>query len=184
MDDNAEIEQQVRRWLEEVVIGLNLCPFAAKPNKLGRIRIAVTEATTEEDLLLALQDEMSLLDSVEEDETETTLLVLPHMLDNFEDYNQFLDLVDVWLGEFGWEGNYQVASFHPDYQFADTEADDDSNLTNRSPWPILHLIRESSIARAVASYPDVEGIPGRNIERVEALSAAEKRRLFPYLFGG
>ncbi len=183
MDDNAEIEQQVRHWLEEVVIGLNLCPFAAHPNKLGRIRIAVSEAADEESLLEDLQEEMSLLDTSEESEIETTLLAVPHMLDDFEQYNQFFDLVDIWLREFGWEGNYQVASFHPDYQFADTEADDPGNLTNRSPWPLFHLIRESSIDRALASHPDVDGIPARNIARVKELSAQERRRLFPYLFG-
>lgn len=184
MDDNAEIQQEVRRWLEEVVIGLNLCPFAHQPNKLGRIRIAVTEAADEESLLEALQDEMSLLDASEESEIETTLLVTPHMLDDFEQYNAFFDLVDVWLREFGWEGDYQVASFHPDYQFADTDPDDAGNLTNRSPWPVFHLIREASIDRALSSHPDVEGIPERNIARVEALSPEERRRLFPYLFGG
>jgi hypothetical protein len=106
------------------------------------------------------------------------------MLDDFEQYNAFFDLVDVWLREFGWEGDYQVASFHPDYQFADTDPDDPGNLTNRSPWPVFHLIREASIDRALSSHPDVEGIPERNIARVEALSPEERRRLFPYLFGG
>ncbi|THF63219.1 DUF1415 domain-containing protein [Pseudothauera rhizosphaerae] len=184
MDDKAEIEQQTRRWLEDVVIGLNLCPFAHQPHQHGRIRITVTEAADEESLLEALQEEMSLLDAAEETEIETTLLVTPYMLDDFEQYNQFFDLVDVWLQEFGWEGDYQVASFHPDYRFADTDPDDPGNLTNRSPWPVFHLIRESSIDRALASHPDVDGIPARNIERVKALGADERRRLFPYLFGG
>src|SRR5690606_24125584 len=97
MDDKDEIEQQVRRWLEDVVIGLNLCPFAHQPNKQDRIRIAVTEATDEEGLLEALQEEMSLLNASEETEIETTLLVSPYMLDDFEQYNQFFDLVDIWL---------------------------------------------------------------------------------------
>ena len=183
MNDNAEIAQQGRRWLEDVVIGLNLCPFAHQPNKLGRIRIAVTDAADEEALLEALQEEMSLLDASAEEDTETTLLAAPHLLDDFDDYNQFFDLVDIWLREFGWEGTYQVAGFHPDYRFAETAADDPGNLTNRSPWPLFHLIRESSIDRAVASYPDVDGIPARNIARVSALDGDERRRLFPYLFG-
>jgi hypothetical protein len=114
---------------------------------------------------------------------ETTLLAIPDMLENFEDYNDFLDAVDLWVEQFGWEGELQVASFHPQYQFADTEADEPGNLTNRSPWPMLHIIREESLEQAVDHYPDVEGIPERNIKRMEALSKDEKRKLFPYLFG-
>jgi hypothetical protein len=105
------------------------------------------------------------------------------MLADFEDYNQFLDLVDLWLQQFGWEGEIQVASFHPDYQFADTEPDDAGNLTNRSPWPLLHMIREESLEHALAHFPDPEGIPERNVLRMEQLSEAERKRLFPYLFG-
>ncbi|THF61463.1 DUF1415 domain-containing protein [Pseudothauera nasutitermitis] len=183
MDDLIDIEQQTRRWLEDVVIGLNLCPFAAEPNRHGRIRIAVTEAADEESLLAALQEELSLLDSLEESETETTLVAAPFVLDNFDDYNQFFDVIELWLREFGWEGTYQVAGFHPDYCFADTTPDDPGNLTNRSPWPLFHLIREASIDRAVASHPDVDGIPARNIARVSALGPEERRKLFPYLFG-
>jgi len=157
---DQQIIDDINQWLDEVVIGLNLCPFAAKPRREKRVRIAISHATDEEALLNDLQAELE-----------------------FEDYNDFLDAVDLWVEQFGWEGELQVASFHPQYQFADTEADEPGNLTNRSPWPMLHIIREESLEQAVDHYPDVEGIPERNIKRMEALSKDEKRKLFPYLFG-
>ncbi len=105
------------------------------------------------------------------------------MLEDFAQYNDFLDAVDLWVEQFGWEGELQVASFHPNYQFADTDSDEPGNLTNRSPWPLLHIIREDSLEQALEHYPDVDGIPARNILRMEALSTEEKAKLFPYLFG-
>ena len=116
-------------------------------------------------------------------ELETTLLAIPDMLEDFADYNDFLDAVDLWVEQFGWEGELQVASFHPQYQFADTETDDPGNLTNRSPWPLLHIIREESLEKAIEHYPDVDAIPERNVARMKALSAEERARLFPHLFG-
>lgn len=178
-----QVIEDVRQWLENVVIGLNLCPFAAKPFSERRIRIAVSQATTEEALLDDMQAELERLSDTPASELETTVLAIPAMLENFDDYNQFLDLVDLWLEQFGWEGELQVASFHPDYQFADTEPDDAGNLTNRAPWPLLHLIREDSLEAVIAHFPDVDAIPERNIARMKALTDDEKQRLFPYLFG-
>jgi hypothetical protein len=180
---DQQIIDDINQWLDEVVIGLNLCPFAAKPQREKRVRIAISHATDEETLLNDLQAELERLSDTPVDELETTLLAIPDMLENFEDYNDFLDAVDLWVEQFGWEGELQVASFHPQYQFADTEADEPGNLTNRSPWPLLHIIREESLEQAIEHYPDVEGIPERNIKRMEALTADEKRKLFPYLFG-
>ncbi len=180
---DQQIIDDINQWLDEVVIGLNLCPFAAKPRREKRVRIAISHATDEEALLNDLQAELERLSDTPAEELETTLLAIPDMLENFEDYNDFLDAVDLWVEQFGWEGELQVASFHPQYQFADTEADEPGNLTNRSPWPMLHIIREESLEQAVDHYPDVEGIPERNIKRMEALSKDEKRKLFPYLFG-
>ena len=180
---DQQIIDDINQWLDEVVIGLNLCPFAAKPRREKRVRIAISHATDEETLLNDLQTELERLSDTPVDELETTLLAIPDMLENFEDYNDFLDAVDLWVEQFGWEGELQVASFHPQYQFADTEADEPGNLTNRSPWPLLHIIREESLEQAIEHYPDVEGIPERNIKRMEALTADEKRKLFPYLFG-
>ncbi len=180
---DEQIIDDVRQWLDEVVIGQQLCPFAAKPRDENRVRIAVSHATDEEALLKDLQAELERLSDTPAAELETTLLAIPDLLEDFEDYNDFLDLVDMWLEQFGWEGEMQVASFHPHYQFADTEADDAGNLTNRSPWPLLHIIREESLEQVLEHYPDAAAIPERNIARMRALSAEERQRLFPYLFG-
>ena len=180
----------VERWLKDVVIGLNLCPFAAKPFGDKRIRIEVFEGDTEAGLLEMLQSELTLMDErpienqpPEETETviETTLIVIPNMLHNFDTYNQFLDLVDALLDTFSWTGQYQIASFHPQYCFAGTAPDSPENLTNRSPYPLLHIIREASIETALQHYPNPENIPDQNIEKMEALSTDDKRRLFPHL---
>ena len=180
---DQQIIDDVNQWLDEVVIGLNLCPFAAKPQREKRVRIAVSHATDEEALLNDLQAELERLSDTPATELETTLLAIPDMLEDFADYNDFLDAVDLWVEQFGWEGELQVASFHPQYQFADTEADDPGNLTNRSPWPLLHIIREESLEKAIEHYPDVDRIPERNIARMQALTAAERAKLFPHLFG-
>ena len=202
--NNPQIKT-VERWLKDVVIGLNLCPFAAKPFGDKKIRIEVFEGDTETGLLEILQSELTIIDSNRIDDKpidskptdnrsadeqptksydtgiETTLIVIPNMLYDFENYNQFLDLVDSLLDEFSWTGQYQIASFHPQYCFAGTAPDSPENLTNRSPYPLLHIIREASIETALQHYDNPENIPDRNVENMKALSAAEKRRLFPYL---
>jgi len=180
---DEQIIADVEQWLDEVVIGLDLCPFAARPRREKRVRIAVSHATDDEALLNDLQAELERLSDTPAAELETTLLAIPDMLEDFADYNDFLDAVDLWVEQFGWEGDLQVASFHPQYQFADTEADDPGNLTNRSPWPLLHIIREESLEKAIEHYPDVDRIPERNIARMQALTAEERARLFPHLFG-
>ncbi|MDN3715853.1 DUF1415 domain-containing protein [Vibrio breoganii] len=176
-----QVEKATQDWLEQVVIGLNLCPFAHKPNKNKQIKIAVTEATSEEALLEFILLELRGLDSKEPKELETTLVVSPAMLEDFMDYNFFLDWVDALLKQEDYEGIYQVASFHPDYCFGGTEPEDAENLTNRSPYPTIHLIREESMERVLKHYPDPEAIPDNNIARVEGLTAEEKSKLFPYL---
>ena len=176
-----QIEQQVRQWLEQVVVGLNLCPFAGAPFREGRVRITSSEAETEEALLANLQQELQRINEAPAEELETTLLVVPGMLADFDDYNQFLDAVDDLLQREGWEGEYQVASFHPQYRFHATEPGDAGNLTNRAPWPILHILREASIDEALESYPDPDDIPERNIQKMEALTPEERRALFPWL---
>jgi len=180
---DQQIIDDVNQCLDEVVIGLNLCPFAARPRRENRVRIAISHATDEEGLLNDLQAELERLSNTPTEALETTLLAIPDMLEDFEQYNNFLDAVDLWVEQFGWEGELQVASFHPRYQFADTDPDDPGNLTNRSPWPLLHIIREESLEQAIEHYPDVDGIPEHNIKRMNALSADEKKKLFPYLFG-
>jgi uncharacterized protein len=180
---DQQIITDIEQWLDDVVIGLNLCPFAAKPRREKRVRIVVSHATDEEALLNDLQAELEHLSDTPIDALETTLLAIPNMLGDFAEYNDFLDAVDLWVEQFGWEGELQVASFHPQYQFADTEPDDPGNLTNRAPWPLLHIIREESLEQAIEHYPDVDGIPERNIARMKALGPAERTALFPYLFG-
>lgn len=175
------IELQVRQWLEKVVIGLNLCPFAGTPYRNGQIRISVSQAATEETLLAHLQGELVLIDGTPMTTIETTLLVIAGMLADFDVYNQFLAEVDALLRRGGWEGKYQVASFHPRYRFLGTDEDDASNLTNRSPWPILHIIREASIDMALSDHPEPETIPGRNIRKMKSLSPDERRDYFPWL---
>lgn len=177
---SQSVEQQVQTWLERVVIGLNLCPFAGTPYRNGQVRICESEADTSAALLADLRRELQSIDEAP-DRIETTLIAVTRMLSNFEDYNQFLDHVDSLLEAEGWEGIYQVASFHPQYRFAGTEPDDRGNLTNRAPWPILHIIREASIDQALVDHPDPEAIPDRNVQKMQALTAEEVRDLFPWL---
>ncbi len=150
-----------------MVVGLNLCPFAGREMVRNRIRLVVTEATTDIQLLAALEAEFALLN--DDARVETTLLIHPNVMQNFFDYNQFLDIADRLLLQMDLEGVYQVASFHPDYQFAGTAAGDAENFTNRSPYPLLHILREESLEMAIAAYPDVEQIPIRNIEQMKSL---------------
>lgn len=165
-----------RDWLESVVIGLDLCPFAKRELVKERVRFSVTETTDEVALLQALESELQLLFG--DEAIETTLLLHPGALKDFADYNQFLDLAEGLLTQMNLEGVFQIASFHPDYQFADTQPDDAENFTNRSPYPTLHILREASLSRAIAGYPDIERVPVRNIEKMKALSAAQLKSLF------
>jgi len=157
------------------VIGLGLCPFAKRELVKDRIRFVVTPAATEDQLLLALQDELQLLQS--DASTETTLLIHPHVLQGFSDYNQFLNAADNLLVGMKLEGVFQIASFHPDYQFAGTAPDDAGNYTNRSPYPLLHLLREESIERVLANTLDAAQIPVQNIALMNSMGRDELQRL-------
>lgn len=161
-------------------MGLNLCPFAKRELVNNRVRFTVTEADTEEQLLMDIQDELELLNS--DEEIETTLLIHPNVLQDFYDYNQFQNLVDSLLEQMELNGVYQIASFHPDYQFGGTEPDDVENYTNRSPYPMLHLIREESLEQAIASYPDPDQIPERNIELLKSLGRDKMQALLQACF--
>jgi hypothetical protein len=178
--ENEEIIRPVRHWVESLVVGLNLCPFAKRELVKNRVRFSVTAAVTEEQLLLDLQAELELLNS---DETvETTLLIHPKALQDFYDYNQFLSYADSLLAQMGLNGVYQIASFHPHYQFGGTEPDDVENYTNRSPYPMLHLIREESLERGIANYPDSDHIPERNIELLNSLGRDKMQALLQACF--
>ncbi|MFW2403985.1 MAG: DUF1415 domain-containing protein [Gammaproteobacteria bacterium] len=173
--EDKQIVGAVRRWVEDLVVELNLCPFAGRELIRNRIRFIATESNTEEQLLMALETELAQLN--EDTTIETTLLIHPDVLQDFFDYNEFLDLADQLLVQMGLEGVYQVASFHPDYQFAGTAKDDAENYTNRSPYPLLHLLREASLERSIAGYPGVEEIPARNIEKMNSLGREKLQAL-------
>ncbi len=166
---NAAVIDATRHWLEQVVIGLNLCPFAGLPWRQGRIRFRVSEATDEQQLAEDLVDELLALHKAEPAECETSLLIHPRVLGEFLDYNDFLDVADRLLEDLALDGILQIASFHPDYRFADSAPDDPANCSNRSPWPMLHLLREASIERATANLPNPEAIFERNIKTLREL---------------
>ncbi|MDT0498478.1 DUF1415 domain-containing protein [Algiphilus sp. W345] len=176
--DETRIIAQTRQWLERAVIGLNLCPFAKAPYACGQLRIQVSAARNTDDLLDALQAELLLLRDTPSDEVETTLLVHPGVLADFLDYNDFLDAADAELVANGLEGEIQIASFHPEYCFADSEPEDVSNFTNRSPYPMLHLLREPSVERAVGSLDDPDAVYLRNIEVLRGLGDTGWRALW------
>jgi hypothetical protein len=169
--DSGRIEREVRRWLERAVIGLNLCPFAKAVYAKRQVRIVVSDASTERALLQQLGEEMALLRDTSADEIDTTLLVHPWVLGDFLDYNDFLDEADALVEAMELDGVLQVASFHPHYQFAGTQPGDAENLTNRAPHPILHLLREDSVDRAVAAYPEPDSIIERNVATMRELGA-------------
>jgi len=178
--NNEDIVRSVRMWVNTFVVEMNLCPFAKYEMLNNRVRFATTSAITEEQLLMTLQEELELLNG--DPSVETTLLIHAHVLQNFGDYNQFLSYADKLLSEMGLEGIYQIASFHPDYQFGGTNPDDAENYTNRSPYPILHLIREASLERAIEEYPNVDQVPIRNVALMDSLGQTKLQSLFESLF--
>ena len=171
----TEVISATRKWVEDVVVGYNLCPFAKRELVRNRVRFVVSEAETEDELLQALHSELQRLE--DEPGIETSLLIHPGVLQDFGPYNEFLDAADGLLAYLDMEGVYQIASFHPDYRFAGTEPDAAENYTNRSPFPMLHLLREASLEAAIDSYPDVDGIPQRNIELMNELGSEKMRSI-------
>lgn len=166
-----------QNWLEKAVIGLNLCPFAKAVQVKNQIRYTVSTAQDRATLLEDLLSELQSLAAADPLELDTTLLIHPAVLTDFLDYNDFLDVADQAIVELGLEGELQIASFHPDYQFADCGPDDIENYTNRSPYPCLHLLREASIERAVAAFPDAAQIYDRNIETLRRIGLQGWQRL-------
>ena len=166
-----------RRWLEKAVIGLNLCPFAKAVYVKEQVRFVLSDATTPEALLEQLAEELLLLRDTPAEQTDTTLIVHPQVLTDFLDYNDFLENADAAVEALDLQGVLQVASFHPHYQFAGTAPDDASNYTNRAPWPTLHLLREDSVERAVAAFPDPDVIVERNIATLDKLGVEGWNRL-------
>ncbi len=169
--------QQTQRWLERAVIGLNLCPFAKAVHTKGQIRWVECEAPSPMAVLQLLAQELQHLAAADAAQVDTTLIVAPQLLPRFADFNDFLGVADDALAELQLDGTLQIAAFHPRWVFAGTAASDIGNHTNRAPYPTLHLLREASVARAVAAYPDAEAIYGRNIQTLQRLGLAGWRAL-------
>jgi hypothetical protein len=168
IDHDAVIAETVN-WVEKAVIGLNLCPFAKAVHVKQQIRYVVCDADTPEALLEKLMEELEYLAEADPEKVDTTIIIHPHVLADFEDYNEFLDVADAALEDMDLDGILQVASFHPDYQFADTHKNDIENYTNRSPYPSLHLLREDSVERAVEAFPEAADIFEKNIDTLRTL---------------
>ncbi|MDX5363372.1 MAG: DUF1415 domain-containing protein [Pseudazoarcus pumilus] len=163
----------MRHWLEQAVIGLNLCPFAKSVYVANRVRFVVSEARHVDAFLEQLDAELDFLAAADPQEVDTTLLIHPSMFDDFETFNDIVGIAEEAVEEHDLEGVLQVASFHPQFRFVDTEPDDMGNYTNRAPYPTLHLLREASIEGALAHYPhDPDSIFERNIETMEKLGRA------------
>ena len=176
--DKDTIVADTRDWLVKAVIGLNLCPFAKSVHVKNQVRYSVSEATTPGDLLTDLVHELTLLRDADPEEIDTTLLVHPAVLQDFFDFNDFLDIVDAAVEELDLGGLIQVASFHPDYQFADAKPDDIENYSNRSPYPTLHLIREASLDRAVEAFPDAADIYETNTATLRKMGLEGWKKLW------
>lgn len=173
-----QIIADTRLWLERAVIGLNLCPFAKSVFVKKQVRYALTSAATADQLLAELESELNRLAETDPAELDTTLLIHPQAMTDFLDFHFFLAEVEALIRNLGFDGVFQVASLHPQYEFAGSEPDDIANFTNRSPYPTLHLLRESSIDRAVAAFPDAADIFERNIETMERLGHEGWKKLW------
>lgn len=171
----ATVEAAVRRWVERVVVGEGLCPFARPV--LKSMRVAVSDATDLEQLFIDLSAELQRLLDTPAGVLPTTILALPRVLGDFEDYLDALDVAVTLLADAGLDGEIQIASFHPDYRFADAPADDPANATNRSPVPLFHLLREEDVAHAVDGHPDPDAIPERNQAHFRRLGVEGVRTL-------
>jgi len=169
LDPAAPFIHDTVRWLEKAVIGLNLCPFAKGVHVKGQVHYAVALTDNPAAVLALLREELLALQGMPAEVRDTTLLVLPHCLQDFLDFNDFLGETEDLLDVLGLDGTLQIASFHPQFQFAGTEVDDVTNCTNRAPYPTLHLLREDSIDRAVEVFPEAEAIFERNMEVLEGL---------------
>jgi uncharacterized protein len=166
---NEAIIEATQQWLMRAVIGLNLCPFAKAVHVKNQIRYVVSEAQGLEAVLIDLETERKFLAESDAEEIDTTLLIVPHALEHFPDYNDALHFADILLKQLRLQGQLQIASFHPDYQFDDTAPGDIENYTNRAPYPIFHLLREASIERAVEAFPDAADIYERNMATLRRL---------------
>ena len=169
MPTEKEIIQTVKNWIANFIIQYNLCPFAKKPFVQNKISYIVYEGEDLEELATILQQTFTDLQTISRSSLETTIIILPNLLQNFNDYLAFLEVANRLIFALRLEGIIQIASFHPNYQFAGTNKEDVTNYTNRSPFPLIHLLREDSVTEAVTHYEDIEEIPERNMELMRQL---------------
>ncbi|MET0935534.1 MAG: DUF1415 domain-containing protein [Luteibacter sp.] len=179
LPSHDEAVEATREWLEKAVIGLNLCPFAKAVHKKGQVRYVVSDATQPLALLDDLKRELEYLRDADPTTVDTTLLIHPGVLEIFDDFNEFLEVADLAVEDLRLDGDIQVASFHPDFQFEGTAPEDITNYTNRSPYPTLHLLREDSIDKAVAAFPEASSIFEANMATLDRLGVEGWRELFP-----
>jgi hypothetical protein len=178
------IATHTRRWIEQFVVGLNLCPFAAPVLRDQQLHIALCDSIEVTEMTAAVQAEFGRLQSSDEVELATSVLVFSRALADFDDYLDFLALAEQLLLQSGLEGIVQIASFHPRYQFAGTSRNDVANFTNRSPYPMLHFLREQMVSRVLERYPSPEQIPERNIEKLHALGSVAVQQLLDRITKG
>ena len=171
---NQAVIQQTKNWVEEIVIGLNLCPFASLPFHNNAIEYSVNTGSSTEQHLQQLADCFARLD--DSTNIETSLLIYPDAYQAFDNYLDLLDIANQLLEDLHYTGSYQLASFHPDYRFAGSAENDASNFSNRSPCPMLHVIRESSLEKAIANYPNIEQVPENNIKKLQEIGYQEMQK--------
>ena len=176
MSETQKTINQARRWIEDAVIGLNLCPFAKSVYQQNKIRFIVSNSEQVDRLMHELYQQCQYL--IETPGIETTLLIIPYQLKEFAEFNQMLDQVDALIEEYEWSGVFQIASFHPKYQFHNTSIEDRENWTNRSPFPILQILRETGVENALSGHPDPNRIPENNIRRLTEMDLSEFDRVF------
>ncbi len=174
---NDLILKRTQQWVEQFVVGQSLCPFAKPHVQNDRVRYVLCDSDQLEELLEMLLSELRYLNAVNPSEVETTILIHPNLLTDFVDYNDFSDVTDEMLENLALDGIIQIATFHPDYQFADTNLDDAENFTNRSPFPMLHLLREESVEAAVQSHPNIESVPHRNIALMQQMGSERLKKM-------
>lgn len=179
---DTQIIEQSRQWVEKVVMGLNLCPFAAPVIKQKTLRYQLSHAKDDEQVLHDFLHELDLIQHSSEDEIATTLLIFADYLQAFDDYLDLLDMMQQLLEQAGLDGEFQLASFHPDYLFDGVDEDDRSHWTNRAPYPTVHLIREGQMSRVLANYKDPDQIPERNMQLLREMDEQQLTELYPHLF--
>ena len=167
------VEQQIRAWLDSFVVGLNLCPFARPVVASDALRISVCKSDELQQVAETFMAELALIQRSPESEIATSLLVLPNALNNFQEYLSFIENAEALIEEMDLVGIIQLASFHPDYQFAGEPAESASHFTNRSPYPVIHFLREEMMERVLEDFPEPEAIPQRNIQTLEEIGRAE-----------